>query len=824
MAALITFSGFTQQSGEWYQGKPIKDIVFTGLKHINASELDGIVEPFIGSLFTDDIFWEIQGRLYALEYFELISPSAVPADSMGNEVIIRFTVTEKPVVLRVDFVGNTNIRRAELLDVVSVKVNDVVNQVKLRVDELAITNKYLEKGFPDVKVRSETGSSGEDASIVVTFFIDEGEQITIEAFHFEGNAVFSANTLQRQLSLKAKGLFNDGAFQEAKLIADRNAITQYYHERGYIEAAVNDVVRELRKDDKGGNVMIITFVVHEGRIYNFGGITFEGNKIFSAEQLGAQILSKTGETVNSRRVEADYERVTNLYYENGYIFNTIVREETRNSETGVVSFKISIIERDRAHIENIIIRGNKKTKDAVILREIPLEEGDVFSRSKIMDALRNLYNLQYFSNIVPDTPPGSADNLMDLVINVEEQPTTDIQFGLTFSGSSDPDVFPISGMIRWNDRNFMGYGNTVGAELDASINTFNLALEYTHRWIFGLPLDAGFDFTASYTRRRAAMGNSGRFNGDETYAFPDGFESYDEYEDAQKLPPNEYLMSYDQWRFSIGISSGYRFSTVLGSLLLRGGIRTGMILSSYDEEMFRPFDPILRAENGIPTPANSVWISLSLDRRDIYYDPSSGYYGSQRFGYYGVFEGEREHYIKSDTKAEWFITLLNAPITETFSLKAVFGIHSGLSFIFRQPFRDTIPIETANMLAVDGMFIGRGWSGEYRNKGLALWENWAEIRVPLVPGILAWDFFFDAAGIDDDFETFFSHFSIENMRFSFGGGFRFSIPQFPFRFSFAKRFKVADGAVQWQQGALFKDEGDTNSGIDFVISFALSTY
>ncbi|MDR2102446.1 MAG: outer membrane protein assembly factor BamA [Treponema sp.] len=819
---VLTFSGFTQQQSEdWYQGKPIKDVVFTGLKHVDLSELEGVVEPFIGRSFNDDVFWELQGRLYALEYFDLISPSAVPADGMGNEVIIRFTVTERPIVSRIVFDGNSGIRRTELLDVISLKINDVANQVKLRLDELAITNKYLEKGFPDIQVRAET-QTAPDSSIEVTFFITEGEKITIEDFIFEGNSIFSDRTLRSQLTLKAKGIMNDGAFQDAKLIADREAIIQYYHDRGYIDAEVNDVIRDVKKDDRGNNNMIITFRINEGRIYRFGGVAFEGNEIFSGEQLTNLVYSKEGEIVNARRVEADLQRVADLYFENGYIFNTIAREEVRNTAEGLISYKITIVERGRAHIENILVRGNKKTKTNVILREIPLEPGDVFSKTKVLDGMRNLYNLQYFSNVIPETPPGSTDSLMDLIFTVEEQPTMDIQFGLTFSGNVD---FPISGMVKWSDRNFLGSGNIIGAELTGSLDIQSLALEYTHRWLFGLPLSGGFDFTAEHSRRLAAMDTLAPFfNGDEEGAYPDGFGSYDEYYNKSKLPDSEYLINYEQWRISLGLSTGYRFTTSLGNLGLNGGIRSGIVRNTYDSGLYRPFDPVLRERNNQWTPANSIWTSISLDQRDLYYDPSQGYYAIQRLGYYGVFSFEKEHYIKSDTKAEYFLTLFNIPLSDTYNFKAVFGIHSGLSFIFKQPFHDSIFVEDANKLAVDGMFIGRGWTGEYSNRGLVLWENWAEIRIPIVTGILAWDFFFDAAGIKYTTREFFSDFHSGDMRYSFGGGLRFTIPQFPFRFLFAKRFKVEDGEVVWQKGALFSSSDSPASGIDFVISFALSTY
>jgi outer membrane protein insertion porin family len=824
VSVLMLFAGWMTfaQEAEWYQGKPIKDIVFDGLQHVNTDELEGVIQPYIGRLFNDEVFWEITGRLYALEYFDLITPSAVPTDAQGSEVIIRFTVTERPTVSRITFAGNNGLSRRELIDVISLKVNDVVNELKLRVDEAEIVNKYQEKGYPDIQVRSET-AEGKGGTVQVTFYITEGEKISIEEFVFEGNTIFSSRSLRGQLSLKTKGILNDGAFQEAKLTADRAAIVQYYRDRGYIDAAVTDVVRDLRKDDKGNNLMIITFRIYEGRIYTFGGVSFEGNEIFPTEQLEALIYSKIGDVVNARRVESDMQRIMNLYAENGYIFNSIVPNEDRNTAEGILSYKISIIERGRAHIEHIRIKGNEKTKTHVILREIPLEPGDVFSRTKLLEGQRNLMNLQYFSNVLPDMVPGSVESLMDLEFTVEEQPTTDIALGMTYSGTSDPDDFPISLQLKLNDRNFLGYGNAAGIEVSGSPDIQSLALEYTQQWIFGLPLSGGFDFTVRHATRQAAMGNQHFwFNGDEQYAYPDGFDSYQGYVNESKLPDNAYLMEYDQWSFSLGFSTGYRFSTFLGNLGVGGGVRTGLVRNSYDAAIYRPFDPTLRDGNNSWTWANSIWTTVSLDQRDVFYDPTKGYYAVQRLGFYGLFPFEREHYIKSDTKAEYFISLLNLPLTDTYTFKLSFGLHTGVSFILPQLGFSRPAVEDGNKLAVDGMFIGRGWINERLNRGEALWENWAELRWPFLPGILALDFFFDAAAVKETPEAFFKEFRMEDMRFSFGGGLRFAIPQFPFRFLLAKRFKIEDGELRWQDGVLWHDK--PGSGLDFVISFAISTY
>jgi len=441
-----------------------------------------------------------------------------------------------------------------------------------------------------------------------------------------------------------------------------------------------------------------------------------------------------------------------------------------------------------------------------------------------MDAMRNLYNLQYFSSVIPDSLTGSSENLMELVFTVEEQPTTDIQLGVTFSGSADPDAFPISGLIKWNDRNIKGSGNELGAELNSSvIDTSTLSLSYLHRWVFGLPLSLGVDLSGSYAKKYAAMDNQFPiFNGDEPYAFPDGFSSFQDYQDKRKSPTRDYLMTYEQWYISLGFSTGYRWTTLLGIFGVNGGMRFGLIRNTYDAELFRPFDPTLREYNNTWTPKNSAWFSLSLDQRDIFYDPSRGYYLYNRMGFYGLLPIEREHYIRNDSKFQYFLTLFNIPVTEKWSFKSVFGFHVGLSTLFEQPGRDMV-IEEVNKLAVDGMFIGRGWSVEYRNKGLLLLDSWLELRFPLVYGILAFDLFFDSAGVETEQGYYFKNnsngepnFTIENMRFSYGGGLRFTMPQFPIRLSLVKRFTVIDNKINWVPGAI------PGIDMDIVMSFVLS--
>jgi outer membrane protein insertion porin family len=819
MSAVASFCW--SQSAEWYQNKPIKDVVFVGLRNIAAADLDGITGYYAGKPFTDDLYYDLLGKLYASEFFDEINPMFIPYDNEGTAVRIQFTVTERPTISKIEFAGNSKVRRGDLSAAISLKAHDVANQTKIKAAEEAILAAYIAKGFPNIKVNSQVRTD-KDGMVAVTFNIIEGEKISIAAFYFEGIERFSEKTLRGQLVSKTKGFLNDGAFSEAKLLEDQMAIIKYYRDRGYIDVKVTPTLHR-ETDEKGDVSLSITFTIQEGEVYRFGGITFEGNSIFTTEELSKLVRSKQDEIINGTRLDADLERIRGKYYENGYIFNNIDVRENRGD--GYFSYHIVILERGRAHIENIRIQGNEKTKDSVILREIPLESGDVFSRTKVMEAMQNLYSLQFFSNVAPDMQEGSNENLMNLIFTVEEQATSEIQFGLTFSGTSDPKTFPISGMLNLNDRNVFGSGNSAGAELNFATDVQSLSLNYIQNYLFNLPLSLGFDLTLSHALRQSPIDSlPPYFNGNEEYAYPDGFDSYADYYNASKIPTDEYLMDYDQWRVSIGVSSGYRWPVIvgdvsLGSFGIGGGVRVGFVFNSFDAEQFRPFDPTIRDRNNSWTPSNSLWTSVSLDRRDIFYDPTTGFYIIERLGYYGILPEEPEHYIKSDTKAEVFFTPIDIAVTENWSFRTTFAFHSGVSFILPDFTRGAPIIENVNKLAIDGMFNARGWHSEYSNKGFAMWENWAELRIPIIPRVLAWDFFFDAAAVRPDWHTFWSGGKefLESMRYSFGGGFRFTIPQFPLRLLFAKRFSVdGNGAVKWV--------GKPSDFPDVVLSFALSTY
>ncbi len=797
-----------QPAADWFWGKPIASVQWDGIVHADKRELDSATKGYIGKDFTEDLWMELQSKLYELDWFEKIDPTALPTDASKTRVMIKFTVVEKPAIESVRVIGNSGIKNSDILDAVTEKAGDIYNQAKSRVDELAVRRLYLERGYPDATVSSSSSPGKAKGAIVLSFTVGEGSQVAVREIRFSGNTAVSSQTLKGRLSLKESGFLQSGAFQESKLEDDKKAIVDYYKSRGYVDAAVEDVVRSYEKDPKTAKTwLILTIALKEGKQWLFGGLTFEGNSIFSSEKLASYVTEKPGSVLNYKKLSLEKSKIDDLYYESGYIFNEIGLQEARDEEKQSISYKIKIVEQDRAHIESIAFKGNKKTKDFVLYREIPLEVGDIFSKAKIMDGLRNLYNLQYFSAIDPQMFPGSAENLMDLVISVEEQSTADIQFGITLSGLGEPDAFPVSGLVKWDDRNFLGNGTDLSIEANASPTKQTLTFGYSDRYLFGNKFSGGMDL--SFAHKVLSTGQDGI-----------GPLFYDGVPDPYTVPksggyslseiPTAYLMPYQNWDIALGFSTGYGMRTPVGDLGFGGALSFGVGTKSYDLARYRPASASLREYEGKWRLGNKVIARTFVNDLDLSYSPSKGYYASERLTWAGLIPDiETQQYLKSETKIEAYATLFSIPVFENWNWKMVLGAHSGFSALMAKP--GTGLQVTDDWLSLDGTFNARGWSVLLGLEGVGTWENWLELRMPVFEQFLWIDGFFDAAALRTQdglidmyastpvaYQGSFADLGWKNMAMSLGVGLRFSLQQFPFRFYYAWPFAFDGSAIDWK--------------------------
>ncbi|MBN2627049.1 MAG: outer membrane protein assembly factor BamA [Spirochaetales bacterium] len=815
----LLFPLFSQDSGDqgrdWYLNKRIVDIRFTGLDTISENELRAVTKEFIGKEFSDSLSWEIQARLYALEYFDLITANILPGDAGNETVIISFNVEEKPSINDIVYSGNDRIRKSELRDTVLTTTGDILNNSSLRLDRDAIAALYLDKGFLNAKVEFVTEIDETANTAQVVFKIEEGIQTKISEIRIEGNsAEMSDRTLLGLMKTKPQSLFNKGIFVESQLQEDITAIKNNYRSRGYIDMDVVQVNRDIVLDEADGiNKMVITLIIEEGTAYRFGTLTFSGNTIFSDDELRQNFsLLKADGILNMITFERGFQSINDLYYENGYIYNVIDYTMNKDETAGTVSFDVTIVERDRAHIENITVKGNDRTKDYVILREIPLETGDVFNRSALIKGWQNLMSTQYFSSVEPQTYQGSTDLLMDLVINVEEGQTANILFGMTFSGGPD---FPISGQLQWSDSNVMGTGKSVGVSSQFSFASQSLSLKYNEPWLFGVRWSGGFDLTYTHNSQKTAeqdMDGNG---------IPDPYLTYDEYEANSAKVPTADKMTYESHYVSLGFSTGYTWPTNLGNLSASTSIRSGVEYVNYDQNEFTPYSSSISDNLHTWLYYDTLTVKGVVDNRDITYDPNKGYIFSQSLSVAGITSISTKQYFKTISKLGLYATLFDIPVNDEKNFKCVLSLDSAFSYIFEKPWIKDYTLDLSDEgFYIDGMFIARGWNVE--TGGKALWDSTLALKFPVIPQILTTDVFLDVVGMWNSDQALLD-MQPADYRCSLGAGVRFANPSFPIGLYLVKKFTFDDqGAVDWNPEADYNVFPD--SGLDLVIAFEMDLY
>ncbi|RPJ08652.1 MAG: outer membrane protein assembly factor BamA, partial [Spirochaetaceae bacterium] len=512
-----------QDATAWFLNKPIVGFEFVGAQAHSTQELSAILAGYKDKPFTYDLYWEMQNRLYALEYFESVQADAVASDDTKTSVVIRFTVKERATVLKIQYQGNDNISEKDLNDSVLSKVGNIFNEPLIRKDADAIISLYKSKGFLDTSVNFEAVKNAENNSVTIVFKVTEGPKSTVKKVQFSGNSFASEGTLKGLMQTREPALFVSGDFIESKLQEDIAAIQAYYSEHGYVYALVEKVDRQIEmNEEEKRKYILLTFYIKEGTQYIFGGVTFSGNKVFSTEQLAAYFRQKSGDIFNSKKFKEDSMNMNNLYYDNGYITTQIKPEEKVDEGKRQLAIVINILEGDRSHIGRIIIQGNSKTAESVIRRELPFEEGDVFSKAKVMRGFMNLIRTGFFSQqSLIEPQPGSAEGLIDILITLEEQSTAEFEVG----GTIIPGDFPFSAYANVKDNNFLGTGVTTGINLSVMPTQQSLSLYYQDNWLFGKRLTGGVSISFSHDVVQYVPQDilGPVFNGDEDWAAPDPY-------------------------------------------------------------------------------------------------------------------------------------------------------------------------------------------------------------------------------------------------------------------------------------------------------------
>jgi outer membrane protein insertion porin family len=418
-------------------------------------------------------------RIYGMELFSDIRISGEESEA-GIKLIVE--VREYPRVVEVDISGNSKIKTVDIKDKTKITLGKVITPLDTKTAVDNIKSLYNEKGYLAASVQSDMIQTDYPGQVILKLKIDEGKKVRIKKIYVLGNQAVKASKVKKQMDNKEDRWWRGGEFKPDKYDEDKDKIIEYYKKDGFLDAQIlSDSIwyDSTRKD------LFIQIVLSEGSRYKFGQVNWDGNKLFTVDQLKKMVKFKENEVYTQKKYDETLSDIYSLYLEEGYIYTRV--EDKITTKDDVVKITYSITEGLPANVHYVSIQGNTKTKEKVIRREISIFPGQRFRRSLLMRSQRDVNYLNYFSKVEPDYEVLENGDI-DLVFKVEEKPTGQIQFGAGYSAQDK-----LTGNIGLGIPNFMGNGQNAKLSWDFGKTTNSIDLSFTDPWFRDTPTSVGFD-------------------------------------------------------------------------------------------------------------------------------------------------------------------------------------------------------------------------------------------------------------------------------------------------------------------------------------------
>lgn len=470
----------------------VSDVQVKGNKIISTNTILNKIKTKQGlELSREEINEDIK-RLYKTQYFQDVKFDLVPD---GNNFKVVVIVDEKPVIKKINIEGNEQFTDDVLLKALGVSEGQVLSQHLLKQGTNKIKDKYRTKGYKFVSVDMALDTNDATKETVVNVTIGEGLKYKIDSISFTGNTEFKSSFLRRKMQTKVNKLyipFLKGVFEETKFNSDLERLAFEYQKVGYLDVAITP---EFAYDEEKQRISI-TLHVEEGKQYLAGKIIISGNKLFPESEIWGNLEMLPGEVFSQFNLHSDVDSIKKFYFERGYINARISTETTLNKESGRVDIAYSIVEGDLYYVDKVKIRGNTKTKDIVIRRELRVRPGERFDGEKLEYSKQRLNNLGYFEEVFYETEPGTAPDKRDVVYVVKEKQTGELSFG---AGISSIDQF--IGFAEIKQRNFdllnwptfTGGGQSISLSGRMGSVTQDLDLSFYEPYLFNKEISFGLN-------------------------------------------------------------------------------------------------------------------------------------------------------------------------------------------------------------------------------------------------------------------------------------------------------------------------------------------
>ncbi|PKL38172.1 MAG: outer membrane protein assembly factor BamA [Spirochaetae bacterium HGW-Spirochaetae-1] len=813
LLAVLAITGVSSQPSK-YEGKIVRKIDFVGLKSVSPEDLLYIMRTSAGyPLKSAEVRKDIKD-IFDKGKFEKVD---VEIEEFQDGVQLRFICKERPRIASIEFRGLDEFVETDLKETILLKEGEVYRKDYLEKSVALLKEKYDGEGLFNAHITYKVLPVKDEDDVNVQIIIDEGEQIKVQKISILGTDKLYSEEVQDLMETKEEGLIRDGAFKKEIYDQDKAKIVGFYREKGYLDAQILEDSVDYEWEDpekKETRVIYIVIKISEGEKYYFdkSTVTISGEKektIFTPEEISKDFeLKENGEVFNDTKFQMDRQMISFKYASKGYIFARVIPKrsitekevdvEGKKEKRKYVTIDYVVTEGTQAYVESIIIKGNKKTKEKVIRRELVIKEGELFNSAKMQVSREKVYNLGYFKQVDFDVRPGSREGYMNLVVDVEEQPSGTISLGGGYGTQSGFSIFS-----DITENNFLGNGQRVGVKFEYGPRRSSITLSFTEPWLMDYPVAFSTSiFYYLYTIETSSM-----------------FSNTNQTAEYQK----------QAFGYSLGLSYRFMYYYVIGT-------NWSHAFKSYLNPTGNASDEIFIAAADRIQEKRSQSFYAFRDSKDNYLNPTSG----SRVGMSieltgGAIYGGQDHYVRFDPELYLYYSPFHLPFLK--SHPCVFEFRANGSFIVRplgnphQNYETNQWLEAEDRLTIGGPETLRGW--DYYD--FAFPDSWAynglyhrilygvEFRVPIHPQMLWLVLFFDAGSLwTDTFwekqltegsdaqttiqtdkdngdlyainQIFSSRVNLlQYFKYSYGFGFRIQIPMMPLRFWFGKKF-IYDGS------------------------------
>ena len=555
-----------------YAASVITDIRIEGNQRVDSSSIMRSLSISVGDPFSDSLLTLNVRNLYRMGVFSRVS---IEDETSENGVALVVTVTEFPMVRRIELIGRESVDEIDLKKVLQVKAFSFADPGKLQNEIKSLEDVYSAAGYYGTRITSDIEET--DKGVVITYTIEESEKSLIHEIDIIGNRHIEDHKIKKVMMNREIGPFSfisaAGGYDAVAAADDIQRIHFLYMEDGFLDVKVQEPEIGVHPDGKG---MYVSLHVEEGPQYTLGAVLFAGDWQGPPEHLRREPKVKTGDVFVRSKVMNDLRMYEDSYRDQGYAWCRVEPLFERNPAKGEIVLKLVLNKGPLVNIRWIHISGNTKTRDYVIRREMRILEGDLFNQKKLDDSEHFIKRMGFFSTVEMRSVK-VGDNIADIHIRVEEGSAGSLSAGAAFSSVSG-----MVGTLQLSLGNFSGRGQRLNLSLEAGGDISTYSISFTEPKLFSGVFSFGidlFDRTNEYSEyTQDSNGGSVRLG----YRLSDSsslsgryrYVNYDVYDIA--LDASSLIMEQEGLSTTSSIRLGYNYDTRDFPLDPREGVKLNL--------------------------------------------------------------------------------------------------------------------------------------------------------------------------------------------------------------------------------------------------------